>query len=167
MLCKTEWLWELRTWSHKMNLLDMLSTSPHYFCRKWIGATNENSNFDVRFQRVNPLVLRSCSTMSLIRILPLQGLWNAFWCCYLQILIKSLTPWTFCKTHTWELGWVIKGTRMAWKFRNWVDFWWIMVFTLNTRMGLTLYRANSLWGELDLLRGFSPFSSTSMCDHLS
>ena len=29
-----------------MNLLDILSTSPHYFCRKWIGATNENSNFD-------------------------------------------------------------------------------------------------------------------------
>ena len=46
MLCKTERSWELRTWSHKMNLLnDFLSTSPHYFCRKWIGATNENSNF--------------------------------------------------------------------------------------------------------------------------
>ena len=48
MLCKTEWSWELRMWSHKMNLLDILPTSPHYFCRKWIGATNENSNFDVR-----------------------------------------------------------------------------------------------------------------------
>ena len=46
MLCETEWSWELSTWSHKMNLLDILSTSPHYFCRKWIGATNENSNFD-------------------------------------------------------------------------------------------------------------------------
>ena len=31
-----------------MNLLDILSTSPHYFCGKWIGATNENSNFNVR-----------------------------------------------------------------------------------------------------------------------
>ena len=31
MLCKTERSWELRTWSHKMNLLDVLSTSPHYF----------------------------------------------------------------------------------------------------------------------------------------
>ena len=31
-----------------MNLLDILSTSPHYFCKKWIGATNENSNFDLR-----------------------------------------------------------------------------------------------------------------------
>ena len=53
MLCKTEWSWELRTWSHKMNLLDILSTSPHYFCRKWIGATNENSNFDLVVNRVN------------------------------------------------------------------------------------------------------------------
>ena len=47
MLCKTEWSWELQILSHKMNLLDILSTSPHYFCRKWIGATNRNSNFDL------------------------------------------------------------------------------------------------------------------------
>ena len=32
----------------KMHLLDILSTSPHYFCKKWIGATNENSNVDLR-----------------------------------------------------------------------------------------------------------------------
>ena len=44
----TEWSWELRTWSHKMTWLDVLSTSPLYFCRKRIGATNENSNFDLR-----------------------------------------------------------------------------------------------------------------------
>ena len=31
-----------------MNLLDILSTAPLYFCRKGIGATNENSNFDLR-----------------------------------------------------------------------------------------------------------------------
>ena len=48
MLCKLEWSWELRTWSHKMNLLDILSTSPHYFCWEWIGATRDNSNFDLR-----------------------------------------------------------------------------------------------------------------------
>ena len=36
-LSKTECSWELRTWSHKMNLLDVLSTSPLYFCRKWMG----------------------------------------------------------------------------------------------------------------------------------
>ena len=48
MLCKTGWSWELRTWSRKMTLLDILSTSPHYFCRKWIGVSTENSNFDLR-----------------------------------------------------------------------------------------------------------------------
>ena len=37
MLCKTEWSWELRTWSYKMNLLDILSTFPHYLCRKLTG----------------------------------------------------------------------------------------------------------------------------------
>ena len=52
MLCKTEWSWELQTWSHKITLLDILSTSPHFFCRKWIGATNDNSNFDLRVKRV-------------------------------------------------------------------------------------------------------------------
>ena len=54
MLCETEWSWELRTWSHKMNFLDISSTSPHHFFRKWIGPgrTNENSNFDPRASRV-------------------------------------------------------------------------------------------------------------------
>ena len=33
-----------------MNLLDI--SSSHYFCWKWIRATNENSNFDLRVQRV-------------------------------------------------------------------------------------------------------------------
>ena len=55
-LCETEWSWELRTWSHKMNLLDILSTSPHYFCRKWTGVTNDNSNFDL-----GVFIPRSCS----------------------------------------------------------------------------------------------------------
>ena len=45
VLCKTEWSCELWVWSHKMNLLDILSTSPHYLCRKWRGVTNEKSNF--------------------------------------------------------------------------------------------------------------------------
>ena len=48
VLCKTALSWELRTRSHNKNLLDILFTSPHYFCRKWIGTTNENSNFDLR-----------------------------------------------------------------------------------------------------------------------
>ena len=45
VLCKAQWSWELWTWSHKMNLLDILSTSPHYLCRKWLEVPNENSNF--------------------------------------------------------------------------------------------------------------------------
>ena len=31
-----------------MYLLDILATSPHYFYSKWIGATDENFNFDLR-----------------------------------------------------------------------------------------------------------------------
>ena len=31
-----------------MNLIDTSTDSPHFFYRKWIGATNENVNFDVR-----------------------------------------------------------------------------------------------------------------------
>ena len=72
MLCKTEWSWELQTWSHKMNLLDILSTSPHYFCRKWTGVTNDNSNFDLGvfiphscsrhpFSNIHCVILRAAS----------------------------------------------------------------------------------------------------------
>ena len=35
-----------------MNLIDILTTSPHDFYRKCIGATNENLNFDIRVYRV-------------------------------------------------------------------------------------------------------------------
>ena len=28
----------------------ILSTSPHYFCRKWIGVANENENLDFGFK---------------------------------------------------------------------------------------------------------------------
>ena len=48
MLCKTECSWQLRTSSNKMYLLDILSASPDYFYSKWIGATNENFNFDLK-----------------------------------------------------------------------------------------------------------------------
>ena len=40
MLFRTQCSWELWTWSH--NLLNILSTSSHYFCRKRIGTTIEN-----------------------------------------------------------------------------------------------------------------------------
>ena len=67
MLCKTEWSWELRTWSHKTNFLDILTTSPHYFCRKWTGATSENSNFDLTFQlELKDLPFMSSSSSSLL-----------------------------------------------------------------------------------------------------
>ena len=36
-----------------MNVLDILTTSPHFFYRKCVRATNENLNFDLRVQRVN------------------------------------------------------------------------------------------------------------------
>ena len=38
-------------------LLDISSISLHYFCMKWIGATNENSNFDLRVYRVKFLMI--------------------------------------------------------------------------------------------------------------
>ena len=36
-----------------MNLLGILTISPYYFCRKCVGATNENLNFDHKVLRVN------------------------------------------------------------------------------------------------------------------
>ena len=41
----------------QMNLLDILSTSPHYFCRKRIGTTNENSNFDQGFKGLTNILI--------------------------------------------------------------------------------------------------------------
>lgn len=46
-LYKTERSWELRTGLHKMNLFDVLTTSPHYVYRKCLGAANENWNVDL------------------------------------------------------------------------------------------------------------------------
>ena len=45
---REEWSQELRTRSHKKNLLDSLTISPYYFYRKRIRATYENLNFDLR-----------------------------------------------------------------------------------------------------------------------
>ena len=60
LLYKTEWSWELRAWSHKMNAIDTSTNSPHYFYWKRIGITNENLNCDVRVKALksslpNPL----------------------------------------------------------------------------------------------------------------
>ena len=46
LLYKTQWSWELRTWSRKMNLIDTSTNSFHNFYWKRIGTTNENLNFD-------------------------------------------------------------------------------------------------------------------------
>ena len=50
LLYKTEWSWELRTWSHKMNLIDTSTNSPHFFYWKRIGITNENLNVMLGFK---------------------------------------------------------------------------------------------------------------------
>ena len=50
LLYKTEWSWELRTWSHKMNLIDTSTNSPHFFYWKRIGITNENLNLMLGFK---------------------------------------------------------------------------------------------------------------------
>ena len=73
MLCETEWSWELQTWSHKTNLLDILSTSPHYFFRKWTLATKQNSNFDLRVLRVKTRFFNKGLTLILLRVF---GTWN-------------------------------------------------------------------------------------------
>ena len=58
MLYKTEWSWELRTWSHKINLIDTSTNSPHYFYWQHIGITSENLNFDVRVYTIGLLAVR-------------------------------------------------------------------------------------------------------------
>ena len=85
MLCKTEWSWELRTWSQRMCLLDILSTSPHYFYSKWIGATKENVNFNLRVQRVKQRDL-SCSKNKT------SGLFLIFYkCSHILLCVRSWT----------------------------------------------------------------------------
>ena len=58
MLYKTEWSWELRTWSHKINLIDTSTNSPHYFYWQRIGITSENLNFDVKVYTIGLLAVR-------------------------------------------------------------------------------------------------------------
>ena len=56
---KTEWSWELGTWSGKKSVTDISKNPPHYVCWKSIGTVNENPNFDIRVQRVKLFVVRS------------------------------------------------------------------------------------------------------------
>ena len=75
LLYKTKWSWELRTWSHKMNLIDTSTNSPHFFYWKLIGITNENLNFDVRVYRVK-------ESMSIMGLLDKKNRFTFFcqWC---------------------------------------------------------------------------------------
>ena len=34
--------WELKTWSLKLNSIDILTASPHYFCKKCMETQKEN-----------------------------------------------------------------------------------------------------------------------------
>ena len=45
---KTDWWWESRRWSHKLQWVDTLTTSCYRFYRKHIGTANGNLNFDIR-----------------------------------------------------------------------------------------------------------------------
>ena len=103
MLCKTEWSWELRTWSHMMNLLDILSTSPHYFCRKWIEETKENSNcFYLRVLKgqIFPII----STEEVLLIMKLfhyshRMRTQSYYYLRLCFLDRFKLAWTPCTTH--------------------------------------------------------------------
>ena len=55
LLYKTQWSWESRTWSHKMNLIDASTNSPHYMYFYWkrIGMANEDLNFVLWRANVN------------------------------------------------------------------------------------------------------------------
>ena len=55
---KTEWSRELRTGCHEMNLLDILTISHYYFCRKYVRATNENMDFILGFKGINSYIPR-------------------------------------------------------------------------------------------------------------
>ena len=57
-----------------MSLFDILSTCPRYFCRKWIGATNESSNFDLRPGLIEaPYNLKSAVSRTIFLTLVLAG----------------------------------------------------------------------------------------------
>ena len=60
MMYKTEWLCELRSCSHKMNLIDNLTASPHCCYRKHIETESENSTSDIS---VNLLGFKGLNTL--------------------------------------------------------------------------------------------------------
>ena len=41
-VCQLVRSWELRTWSLKLNSIDILTASPHYVCKKCMETQKEN-----------------------------------------------------------------------------------------------------------------------------
>ena len=79
MLYKTEWSWELRTWSHKINLIDTSTNSPHYFYWQRIGITSENLNFDVRVYTIGLLAVRKQDFINFENLLIFSSKLLKFW----------------------------------------------------------------------------------------
>ena len=90
MLCKTGWSWEIKTWPNEMKLLD-ISTTSHYFHRKWIGETIEKVNFHLEIERI------TCAHFAIL-------LWFYF--------IASLSWWSF-QVHLFL--WTEDSFRNSWK----------------------------------------------------
>ena len=79
MLYKTEWSWELRTWSHKMNLIDTSTNSSHYFYWQRIGITSENLNFDVKVYTIGLLAVRKQDFINFENLLIFSSKLLKFW----------------------------------------------------------------------------------------
>ena len=79
MLYKTEWSWELRTWSHKINLIDTSPNSPHYFYWQRIGITSENLNFDVKVYTIGLLAVRKQDFINFENLLIFSSKLLKFW----------------------------------------------------------------------------------------
>ena len=58
MLYKTDWQWELRRWSCKIQWIDTSTSSCYFFYRKHIGTANRNLNVDIRarFNTIETLI---------------------------------------------------------------------------------------------------------------
>ena len=86
MLCKTNWWWELSTWSHKIQWVDTSTTSHYYFDRKPIGTANENLNSDIRARRVH--VGKAIFNVEILANSKFTSIGNST--CYWQKIIKTL-----------------------------------------------------------------------------
>ena len=116
----------------KMHLLDILSTSSHYFCKTWIGATNENSNVDLRdwtvkgnnFNRYFELFRPCCSLFVSRRVKTI----SQFYTCSLSVcrFIFFNHFWKFQRLPTGHVtDWNILSlsTEGALMSNRWEDLW--------------------------------------------